>query len=101
MANIKSKLATSHQGGCFPVALELQSWSLLVLGDTQLIRLKEVQVVTGLSRSSIYAKMDQKSPYHDPEWPKSVRLGPRSVAWYRHEIIEWVQSRAHSSAWEV
>lgn len=101
MATTKSKLVTSHRGVCFPVELERQSWSRLVWGDTQVIRLKEVQVVSGLSKSSIYAKMDENSPYHDPDWPKSIRLGPRSVGWYRHEIIEWVKSRSHSRGWEV
>lgn len=65
----------------------------------QVIRLPEVQRVTGLSKSTIYAKMDPCSPYHDPDWPKKVNLGPRSVGWYCHEVIEWVESRSTSAAW--
>ena len=65
----------------------------------QVIRLPEVQRITGLSKSTIYAKMDSCSPYHDPDWPKKVSLGPRSVGWYRHEVIEWVESRSTSAAW--
>ena len=104
MVTTKSKLPTSHRGVCFPVTLEHQSWPWSAWGDTQviqIIRLKEVQLLSGLSKSSIYAKMDKNSPYHDPDWPKSVRLGPRSVGWYRHEIIQWVESRAHFRGWEV
>ncbi len=65
----------------------------------QVIRLPELQRITGLSKSTIYAKMDPCSPYHDPDWPKKVNLGPRSVGWYRHEVIEWVESRPTSATW--
>ena len=65
----------------------------------QVIRLPEVQRITGLSKSTIYAKMDPCSPYHDPDWPKKVNLGPRSVGWYRHEVIEWVETRPTSATW--
>jgi prophage regulatory protein len=67
----------------------------------QIIRLPEVQRLTGLSKSTVYAKMNSKSPYFDLCWPKRVSLGPRSVGWYRHEIIEWVESRTSSSVWGV
>lgn len=69
--------------------------------DYQVIRRAEVQQLTGLSRSTIYAKMDAKSPYYDPDWPRKVNLGPRSVGWYRHEVIEWVASRSSSTGWEM
>ena len=69
--------------------------------DYQIIRRPEVERLTGLSRSTIYAKMDPNSLYFDPEWPKKVSLGRRSVGWYRHEIIEWVESRTISAAREA
>lgn len=68
-------------------------------GEAQILRRSDVEVITGLSKSTIYAKMDSKSPYFDPDWPKKVNLGPRSVGWYRHEVIEWVESRSTSAAW--
>ena len=67
--------------------------------DVQIIRRGVVESLTGLSRSTIYAKMDPNSPYFDETWPKKVSLGPRSVGWYRHEVIEWVASRSTSAAW--
>ncbi|GAA5133470.1 helix-turn-helix transcriptional regulator [Alloalcanivorax gelatiniphagus] len=69
--------------------------------EIQVIRRPEVERLTGLSRSTIYAKMDPKSAYFDPSWPKKVSLGRRSVGWYRHEIIEWVESRTISAAREA
>ncbi|MBL4570064.1 MAG: AlpA family phage regulatory protein [Alcanivorax sp.] len=70
-------------------------------GEAQILRRSDVEVITGLSKSTIYAKMDSKSPYFDPDWPKKVNLGPRSVGWYRHEVIKWVESRSTSAAWEA
>ncbi|MGB2058437.1 MAG: helix-turn-helix transcriptional regulator [Alcanivorax sp.] len=67
--------------------------------DVQIIRRGVVESLTGLSRSTIYAKMDPSSPYFDETWPKKVSLGPRSVGWYRHEVIEWVESRSTFAAW--
>lgn len=68
-------------------------------GEAQILRRSDVEAITGLSKSTIYAKMDSKSPYFDPDWPKKVNLGPRSVGWYRHEVIEWIESRSNSAAW--
>lgn len=39
-------------------------------GEAQILRRSDVEVITGLSKSTIYAKMDSKSPYFDPDWPK-------------------------------
>lgn len=46
-------------------------------------RVKEVQAITGLSHSAIYAKMD------DDEFPKPVKLGKRAVAWRESDLREW------------
>ena len=52
-------------------------------GD-RLIRREEVERLTGLSRSSIYWRNQ-----HDPEWPRSVPLGPNTVAWIESEVLAW------------
>ena len=51
------------------------------------IRLREVLHRTGLGRSTVYRWMDEG------RFPKSVRLGGRSIAWIEHEIDDWLQSR--------
>ena len=53
---------------------------------TKLLRRPEVEVVTGLSRASIYAKM-QKG-----EFPAPVRLGSNSVAWRVADIEDWIDA---------
>jgi len=51
------------------------------------LRLREVLHRTGLGRSTVYRWMDEG------RFPRSVRLGGRSVAWIEHEIDEWLQDR--------
>ena len=53
----------------------------------RLIRLKEVMNRVGLGRSTIYRWMDEG------KFPRPVRLGPRSVAWYEKDIEGWISDR--------
>jgi prophage regulatory protein len=55
--------------------------------QTALIRRKEVERLTALSRSRIYALMASG------QFPKPVALGAMSVAWLEIEIREWIASR--------
>ncbi|HGF7496453.1 TPA: AlpA family transcriptional regulator [Vibrio cholerae] len=52
------------------------------------LRLKEVMSLTGLGRSTIYKFMADET-----DFPKSVPLGGRAVAWVDSEIEEWMESR--------
>ena len=54
---------------------------------TQLIKLKDVLALTGLSRSFVYA-LAQKG-----EFPKPVKLSERSSAWVEAEVTEWIECR--------
>lgn len=57
------------------------------LTKVALLRRPDVERITGLSRSSIYAMMKIG------EFPQSIPLTGRIVAWLQSEILEWVQSR--------
>ena len=48
------------------------------------LRRPEVERRTGLSRSTLYDKMDTG------EFPKPIRLSGRSVAWLESEIADWM-----------
>ncbi len=58
-----------------------------------LIRLPEVRKRTGLSRSTIYDKLDTKSPRYDPTFPKQRNLGTGSGGWVESDINAWLASR--------
>lgn len=59
--------------------------------QTSLIRRKEVERLTALSRSRIYDLMKQGA------FPRPVSLGTMSVAWLEVEIREWIASRIADS----
>ena len=53
----------------------------------RLLRRREVESITGLSRSSIYDEMAKE------RFPKPVTIGPRAVAWVESEITQWQNQR--------
>lgn len=59
----------------------------------QVIRLPKVIETCGLSRSTIYEKLNHRSPRYDPTFPKPLRLGTAAIGWLQHEIIEWMLSK--------
>ncbi len=50
----------------------------------QLLRLHQIEEKTGLKRSQIYLYMK------DGSFPRSIKIGPASVAWLESEIDEWI-----------
>ncbi len=56
--------------------------------SNRILRLKEVQRMTGLSRSTIYAEIAKGN------FPKQVKLtGARSAGWQESAITRWIESR--------
>mgnify|MGYP000920251082 CR=1 FL=1 len=56
----------------------------------QIIRLKEVQVRTGLGRSTLYKLLSEGS------FPQSITLGARAVGWLSSEVDGWIQSKVEA-----
>ncbi|MCZ0814001.1 AlpA family phage regulatory protein [Roseovarius sp. EGI FJ00037] len=63
-----------------------------------ILRRPNVECATGLSRSSIYAKLDPSSPYYDASFPKPIKLGKRAVGWREADISAWLESRTTGAA---
>lgn len=51
------------------------------------MRLKEVMEMTGLARATVYKYIANN------QFPKSVSLGDRAVAWLESEVEEWMLER--------
>jgi prophage regulatory protein len=67
----------------------LTSWSqgaepAIPVTRERFLRLPEVKLRTGLSRSTIYDKMSSG------RFPKQKKLGARMAAWYETEIDRWI-----------
>ena len=58
------------------------------------LRLPQVKATTGLSKSSIYARIAEGT------FPKQIPLGPRLVVWVESDIQKWIglQIQASTSA---
>jgi prophage regulatory protein len=53
----------------------------------KLLRRRVVLERTGLSQSALYKMMA------DSEFPRSVKLGPNTVAWVEQEVQDFIQAR--------
>jgi predicted DNA-binding transcriptional regulator AlpA len=71
-----------------PKTVEISS-----VGSSELcfIRLKEVLSICGKSRSSIYASIK------DGKFPAPIKVGGRSSAWLKSEVLQWAQRCIASS----
>lgn len=54
------------------------------------VTIKELVNILAISRSSIYAKLNQKSASYDPAFPKPRRLGAASVRWFLPDVYRWL-----------
>ena len=61
---------------------------------TRFLRLPEVLVRTGLSRSTIYVRLAAGC------FPQPVSMGGRAVGWIEAEVDEWVRERIAESRFE-
>jgi prophage regulatory protein len=67
---------------------------MIAKGDNQpieFIRLPEVRRLTSLGTTKIY-EMANKG-----QFPKQVKLGGRSVAWVKSEVLAWSHARVKAS----
>lgn len=66
---------------------------MITININQIINIKMVSELTGLSRSTIYEMVNSKSKYYDATFPKQVNLTVNRVGWVAGEISEWIESR--------
>ena len=57
----------------------------------KLIRLPQVKLTTGLSKSSIYARIAEGT------FPKQIALGPRLVVWVESDIQNWITEQVSAA----
>lgn len=59
----------------------------------RILRIKTVIQMTGLSRSSIYEKINPHSSYYEPQFPRPISLGASAIGWVEHEVQAWINQR--------
>ncbi|MFW1912154.1 helix-turn-helix transcriptional regulator [Acinetobacter sp. ULE_I064] len=62
----------------------------------QIINIKDVIQFTSISRAKIYEMINVNSKYHDPTFPKPVRLTESRIGWVALEVHQWIESKIQS-----
>jgi prophage regulatory protein len=74
-----------------PPQSERQLWvgtpTSFAVADVAFLRLPEVKAVTGLSKTTLYSLIRDRS------FPAPVPLAPRVVAWVKSEVNQWAAER--------
>lgn len=65
--------------------------------QAKIIRRRQLEARLGLSRSTIYDKINPKSPRYDASFPKPIRLGSAAVGWLAHEVDDWLNRQIEVS----
>lgn len=60
----------------------------------QILRLHALMDLLGLSKSTIYDRMNPRSPRYDPTFPRCLKLGRSAVGWQAAEVLDWIRAQA-------
>lgn len=58
--------------------------------ELRVVRLKQLVEMIGLSRSTIYDRMNPKSPRYDDSFPRSIGLGGKAKGWLLGDVNYWL-----------
>ena len=59
--------------------------------QNKFLRLPQVKATTGLSKSTIYARIAEGT------FPKQIALGPRLVVWVESDIQNWITEQVSAA----
>lgn len=59
--------------------------------SNKILRLPEVKIKTGLSRSTIYLRMTKGT------FPQTISLGERAIGWLDSDVEQWLDERIAAS----
>jgi prophage regulatory protein len=62
-------------------------------GLARVLRIALVQERTGLSRSTIYERLNTKSARYDKTFPRPFKIGMSAIGWLESSIEQWIMSR--------
>ena len=63
------------------------------IAGVRMLRIRQVMDRIGLSRSTIYDKLNVRSPRYDAFFPKPIKLGVSAVGWVEADIENWIGQR--------
>ncbi len=61
-----------------------------------ILRRRDLEARIGLSRSTLYDRLNPNSPRYDASFPTPIRLGNgAAVGWLAHEVEDWLSQQIH------
>jgi len=63
----------------------------------RVLRLRDVIQRVGLSRLTIYDRINPKSSRYDESFPKPIKIGASAIGWIESNISEWIESKIKQS----
>ncbi|MBF8744981.1 MULTISPECIES: helix-turn-helix transcriptional regulator [Pseudomonas] len=60
---------------------------------TRVLRIWDVEAMTGYSRSAIYDRLNPKSPRYDKDFPRPFKIGLSAVGWLESAVDDWIVTR--------
>lgn len=63
----------------------------------QIIRIGELVAMLGISRATIYNKLNKSSRQYDKTFPKRIKLGASAVGWLKADVDSWLAERIKMS----
>jgi prophage regulatory protein len=66
--------------------------------EQRILRIRELTRMIGLSRGSVYNRLNPEHEGHDPTFPRPVRLGGWAVGWRADEVEAWLANRPRTRA---
>lgn len=60
------------------------------------LRISDLCKLLGLSRSTIYGKLNTRSSQYDDKFPKPFKIAAKAVAWSSNEILHWFEGKKAS-----
>jgi prophage regulatory protein len=61
--------------------------------NKRILRLLAALTLLGLSKSTVYAKLNPAHKNHDATFPKPIKLGARGIGFIESELQGWIDSR--------
>lgn len=63
-----------------------------------LLRRNDVERLTGLGRSALFERLNPRSKYFDPDFPRAVSVGgPNSLRWVQSEVQNYIAKKIQQS----
>lgn len=64
----------------------------------KLLGAKEVCELLGVSRTSIWNRLNPEGKYYDEHFPKPIKLGRKRIVWDSRDIQNWIDDLKKQSA---